>query len=121
MPYITEDRRRALKRGVPAENCGELNYLFSMLVLESDDMRGLDNEMQALCRQYIAHHGLKYQHINDVMGALKGARVEMVRRTGIHKFNTLFDDVAKCFYDDVAAPYEDVKIAENGDLPYPTP
>lgn len=122
MPYITKDRRRLVGLcGEPPQNCGELNYMFSMAVLESDDMRGLQSELGALCHQYIINKGLKYQHINDVVGAIFGAKAEMVRRTGRHKFDSLFDDVARSFYAAVAAPYEDTKIAENGDLPYPEP
>ena len=45
---------------------------------------------------YLTQVGLSYQTINDVLGALDGA--------------------AKEFYRRVAAPYEDKKIAENGDV-----
>ena len=38
-----------------------------------------------------------YQTANDIIGALEGAKLEFYRRT--------------------VAPYEDIKIAENGDLP----
>lgn len=48
----------------------------------------------------IAHHylsdGENYQRINDIIGALEGCKLELYRR--------------------VAAPYEDVKIKENGDV-----
>jgi hypothetical protein len=37
-----------------------------------------------------------YQSINDVLGALEGAKLEFYRR--------------------IAAPYEDTKIQENGDV-----
>lgn len=44
---------------------------------------------------YFERHS-NYQGINDIMGALTGAQLEFYRR--------------------VAAPYEDKKIAENGDV-----
>lgn len=47
---------------------------------------------------YCVRNGLNYQRINDCVGALEGAKME--------------------FYCRVAAPYEDTKIVENGDLPY---
>lgn len=62
-------------------NAGELNYLFTCII-----------------RNYVRKHGLRYQQINDVVGALEGAKAEFQRR--------------------VVVPYEDSKIAENGDV-YP--
>lgn len=47
---------------------------------------------------YWRTNGKNYQAINDVLGALDGASKEFYRR--------------------VAAPYEDTKIAENGDVYY---
>lgn len=47
---------------------------------------------------YCLAHGLSYQTINDVLGAFDGASKEFYRR--------------------VAVPYEDQKIAANGDV-YP--
>jgi hypothetical protein len=87
MPYIKpEDRERmsvmdVCRAGTP----GELNY-----------------QITKLCLGYIARRfdveGIKlnYQAINDIVGALEGAKLEFYRR--------------------VAAPYEDTKIKENGDV-----
>jgi hypothetical protein len=47
---------------------------------------------------YLADHGLSYSTINDIMGAFSGAQAEFYRR--------------------VAVPYENKKIAANGDV-YP--
>ena len=81
MPYIKLEIRSALDPGpfVEPESPGELNYTITCLV-----------------RDYFRHNGRNYQAINDIMGALEGAKVEFYRR--------------------VAAPYEDKKIAENGDV-----
>ncbi len=79
MPYIkAEDRVRAAQ--APA-NAGELNFAITKL-----------------CTGYLQRRGLKYAHLNDCVGALMGAMLEMYRR--------------------VAAPYEDVKVDQNGDV-YP--
>lgn len=51
-----------------------------------------------LCIAYLNCKGKSYQHINDVLGALEGAKQELYRR--------------------VASPYEDVKIVANDDV-YP--
>lgn len=80
MPYITQERREALaqEEALP-DTAGELNYTFTMIALE-----------------YLERKGLNYQHINDVVGALEGAKAEFQRR--------------------VVAPYEDTKIQQNGDV-----
>lgn len=80
MPYIDIDQRDKFK--VKAETAvfgGQLNYQISML-----------------CKQYIQQHGLSYANINDVLGALEGAKLEFYRR--------------------VAAPYEALKADANGDI-----
>lgn len=79
MPYINQHRRTMLAegRGAP-RNTGELNYVITNIINE-----------------YYKYEG-GYSSINDVIGALEGAKLEFYRR--------------------VAAPYEDVKIKENGDV-----
>jgi predicted DNA-binding protein with PD1-like motif len=78
MPYISEkDRKYTYLLG--PKGPGELNFLFTEAITD-----------------YIEKQGLSYQTINDVVGALEGAKLEFYRR--------------------VAAPYEDVKIEENGDV-----
>ena len=88
MPYIVQERRVALDgailglagyENVKIETTGELNYLLTLVV-----------------RKYLDTHGLKYATLNDVVGALDGAKAEFQRR--------------------VVAPYEDTKIKENGDV-----
>ena len=84
MPYIAQDDRD-LKQPIsreadPAQNGGELNYTISTII-----------------SNYILEHGLRYQNISDVLGALEGAKFEFLRR--------------------IVGPYEDQKISENGDLP----
>jgi predicted DNA-binding protein with PD1-like motif len=78
MPYIKEkDRDYAVNMG--AENPGDLNFLFTHEI-----------------KKYMNLKGVSYRTINDVIGALEGAKLEFYRR--------------------VAAPYEDQKIQENGDV-----
>lgn len=56
----------------------------------------LNYAISALLNQYMVDGGLEYTHINDCLGALEGAKLEFYRR--------------------VAAPYEDKKREENGDV-----
>ena len=81
MPYIKgEDRKKlAFRDNRHPENAGELNYLFTKLAL-----------------QYIVDKGKKYQHYNDIIGALEGCKLELYRRSIV--------------------PYENMKIIENGDV-----
>ncbi len=81
MPYIKEEHREQLEPAfafIP-ENAGELNYMFTRYIDE-----------------YLAHFGVSYYSINDCIGALEGAKLELYRR--------------------VAGPYEDKKIESNGDV-----
>lgn len=52
--------------------------------------------MAKMFMQYVKNKGLSYQTCNDVMGAISGAGYEFYRR--------------------IVAPYEEGKIAENGDV-----
>lgn len=83
MPYIPEkDRSEIMQMGdfkrYP-KTAGELNYLITTLILD-----------------YIYANKLSYQVINDIVGALEGAKLEFYRRT--------------------VAKYENEKIKENGDV-----
>lgn len=79
MPYIKKVDRNELAAGFIPETAGELNYCLTKFIWSYYN----DNEP---C----------YQTINDILGALEGAKLEFYRR--------------------VAAPYEDQKIEENGDV-----
>lgn len=77
MPYLnTEDRIIARHK---ANNAGQLNYRLTEII-----------------RQYVHDNGLSYATINDIVGALEGAKLEFYRR--------------------VAVPYENYKIKINGDV-----
>ena len=79
MPYIESQRRAEISKGYSEQTAGELNYSITKLI-----------------QSYINRRGLTYQHINDVVGALEGAKTEFQRR--------------------IVNPYEDSKIEENGDV-----
>jgi hypothetical protein len=81
MPYIKQEQRNRIDNDKLPLNAGELNYTITALLIE-----------------YIQLKGLNYQAINDIVGALEGAKLEFYRR--------------------VAAPYENVKVKENGDVYY---
>ena len=86
MPYINPERRRQINVGGKPVTTGELNYAITRAII------------QFVEGQMIVHGGLRYITINDVRGAVEGAKLEFERR--------------------VAFPYEDKAIAKNGDV-YP--
>lgn len=80
MPYIPQERRELIDEAVGyISNAGEFNYHISSLI-----------------NRYIDHNGKSYALINEIIGVLECAKLELYRR--------------------VAAPYEDIKISENGDV-----
>lgn len=79
MPYIDQASRDLIQWGNPPQTSGELNYVLTKTI-----------------KTYLDLNGLSYGTINDIVGALEGAKLEFYRR--------------------VAAPYEAKKIAENGDV-----
>ncbi len=80
MPYIADEARRSeLKAGHGATNAGELNFVLT-----------------AIIQEYFKNNGGRYQQINDIVGALEGAKLEFTRR--------------------ITNPYEDGAIARNGDV-----
>jgi hypothetical protein len=80
MPYIAkEERNKFTYEGKVPETPGELNYLVTTLLIK-----------------YYTENGLNYDHINDILGALEGSKLEFYRR--------------------VAVKYEQQKIEENADV-----
>lgn len=86
MPYIRQQDRDALinkavfEVGDLCRSPGELNFVFTKILLEYHRRSDKGN----------------YQSVNDIIGALEGAKLEFYRR--------------------IAAPYEDQKILDNGDV-----
>ncbi len=56
----------------------------------------LNYELTLKCLKYLKIHGTSYATINNIVGALECCKLELYRR--------------------LAAPYEDEKIKENGDV-----
>lgn len=83
MPYIPACDREpfevVLEQLPVTETVGELNYVLTRVV-----------------HRHLQNHGRRYAQINDVMGALECAKLELYRR--------------------IVAPYEDTKVVENGDV-----
>lgn len=85
MPYLRRDCRESVENLIRTRgldyiplNAGELNYIVTRLTHNS------------ICQS------LDYKTINEMIGALECAKLELYRR--------------------IASPYEDTKIKQNGDV-----
>jgi len=94
MPYIEQkDRDRIIEENVDSglntivmdsiNKAGELNYAITELMIN-----------------YLNRKGVSYTNMNEVVGVLECAKLEIYRR--------------------MTVPYEQIKIAENGDVYSPT-
>ena len=89
MPYIPKEERK------------ELDELSSALItqLRNGNFRGrLNYFISSVAQGLITANGVSYSFVNDFIGVLECAKLELYRR--------------------VASPYEDRKIIENGDVFY---
>ncbi len=80
MPYISQERRDAILSGADPKDAGELKFAITILVDKFLQNKG----------------GLRYAHINEVVGAMECAKLELYRR--------------------LAVSYEDQKFVEAGDV-----
>ena len=131
MPYIkSEDYFGAAEA---PEVPGELNYAITMRIIArlrgELTYMGFDQALRNLTLGYLDRVGMSYTNGNAVMGVLDCAARELRRRTGaaynpnfkgadISKIERQLKQERKWVYDTLLAPYEDKKIAENGDV-YP--
>jgi hypothetical protein len=89
MPYIRQEERKCIDwatSGINCTNSGQLNYAITRLILNYLE----DQKTRRLGET------IKYQDLNDVLGALEGAKLEFYRR--------------------FCAPFEDGKKDQNGDV-----
>lgn len=122
MPYIKQaDRERIRTTGEPT-NAGELNYVITLKLIAWDRVQNfnLTEDLSDICKGYLVD--LNYQKVNDVTGALMCAIAEFGRRrpdTGEMTrdwISNCIGNVIESIYMNIAAPYEDTKIAANGDV-----
>jgi hypothetical protein len=132
MPYIKQERRDALNKwlSLPRESearikspgpgdAGELNFCLTMLLIDQKPPK--QEDFEAVMHAYIASQvPMRYARLNDIVGAAECAVLEADRRAP-HQYlyqKLLLSNAARKFYSQVAAPYEDTKIRENGDIHY---
>lgn len=122
MPYIKQERRDEIQFGnclqAAAENAGELNYKLTRIFQNEPDVCKLGFKIENEALNYLNFHGTSYQRINDVIGAVYASYMEYDRRTGNGNalIELVLNEVVDYIYTAIAAPYEDGKIKENGDV-----
>ncbi len=113
MPYIKKAQRDALEIIQPA-NAAQLCYEMCQLI----QLEGSPGTYRALFDGYIAgfpKEEVSWKTYAEVMGAVLGTVSELGRRNLGYDRQPLMDAFAKWYYE-VVGPYEDTKIAENGDV-----
>ncbi len=127
MPYITARERIDIADGNDPLTAGQLTYLITVKGLAAGANR---HDILNLLRRYVDEHGKSFQVFAEVLGACTAARLECQRRHRDHgsrghrkleaaayQLEWAVRAAAEDFYSHVVGPYEDTKIAENGDLP----
>ncbi len=94
MPYITQNKREEIIEKDDVFGDGEI---FHRIVMEHIDKPGeLNYAITEMLINYLNRKGVSYTNMNEVIGVLECAKLELYRR--------------------MTAPYEDTKIEENGDV-----
>ena len=84
MPYIKQEKRQELRDA--------LDWLSEQIKCEGD----LNYVITSLCHDRLFANDLNYQNVNNLIGALECAKLELYRV--------------------IAGPYEDIKMKENGSV-----
>ncbi len=90
MPYIAQEKRMMLEHALATLAAG-------VIVEEKPNQAGVLNYcISAIFNEVLKTNGMNYRNINELIGVLECAKLELYRR--------------------VASPYEDDKIQSNGDV-----
>ena len=90
MPYIDKSSRHRL------ENTCQGGKSIEEIGRKIKNPGEFNYVVTRLAHLYLETNGQNYQHYNDILGALEGVKLELYRRH--------------------TSKYEDIKIAENGDV-----
>ena len=125
MPYVTQQRRVELRACPIPKVAGEVNYLLTLALIRayrSSSFKWLGKATSDLIMRYWNEADKQcYQTINDILGAIDGAKREFKRRTvasdiELHLVEKQLNLALNAFYSKIAGPYEDDAIIRNGDV-----
>ena len=90
MPYIPDEKRDGFENALTS-------LVARMIACDEKDRAGMMNYcISTLMSKTLKAHGTNYALLNELIGVLECAKLELYRR--------------------VASPYEDLKIQSNGDV-----
>ena len=124
MPYIKQDDY--LRAADDPQTPGELNYNLTCLAiavfLDRIDITEFDARVGQQVSEYL-HREPSYTLFNEVVGALVCCGQELLRRmrgtareAAAQRCSITLANHVTMLYKNMIAPYEDIKIAENGDV-----
>lgn len=118
MPYLKKDRREELDAGtVAAANGGDLNYLLATTILTGKLIPKV--VFTNIFNAFWARSEQRYEVINTIGGAAMNCALEFQRRAKLNPYRANMRAMGEAYiewYGAVAGPYENTKIAENGDI-----
>jgi hypothetical protein len=97
MPYIKQSDRQKFDNYTNSLDYDDGLYTrMASIIGDINDVGELNFVITCICQEYIKKNGLRYKHLNDVIGVLECLKLELYRKIG--------------------GPYEDIAIAKNGDV-----
>lgn len=119
MPYLVQHRKDKLDRGLLPTTPGDLTYLVVKALL--GPAREIRDAIGKAVKAYCDRRTQNFALFAEVLGALRAAEKEHARRSKqsvpIREHAIwVCADFADWWYGEVVAPYEDDKIATNGDV-----
>jgi hypothetical protein len=117
MPYISPQAREHIAQGYVPATAGELNYALTK-ECQHWHLPWIGTRLSRVIVDYMVDHPIRaYQDINDVLGAMAGARLEFRRREGeVMRVENALEAAQEAFYTTYAVPYEEEKRRINGDV-----
>lgn len=119
MPYLTQQRKDHLNSGGHIVTAGDLTYLLTTALLAKMPPAELSARLSELVSSFLPEDP-RFGDFAVVLGSLDATWREWIRRTwqGQKDWGAAeeFDRFRRRFYERVVAPYEDTKIAQNGDV-----
>lgn len=120
MPYLKYSRKQALDKGKVPETPGDLTYLLSKELLRVTNGREFNADYGPLIDAYLGKTP-NFARYAEALGAIQATTFEFIRRKGLlHPWEReevrKLELYAHSLYILQIGPYEDTKIAENGDI-----
>lgn len=121
MPYIVELERKWIADGNTILSVGMLTYAITDALLSLPLGADITSVIREKIDEYIDAAGQpSFQLYAEVLGALQAVRLEFHRREPRKLFTRQVSRAVRVvtsdFYSQVIGPYEDQKIAQNGDV-----